>query len=281
MRKRRSDIIAGSPDFVSFIKRNWKKMDNNALAKKYGCGICSVRKQCYDLGLLRMKLEYWTEEQIEFLKNNYRIMGDTELAEIFNKTFKKKKTWTIKHIEKKRIYLKLKRTKKQLIEIEQRNLDQGRLNVHKKKGKSKFLTKGPAKQGEIRMYLGPNGQTITSKIRIGKQWLYWPRWAYKKYIGAIPKDHVIVLKDGDPYNTVPENLEAVTRGESTRRYAAKTSINLSDGYVAAQMAYGNPELRKEIKTNPDLIETYRTLMLLKRKIKLKKNEQQKPGRRAA
>jgi hypothetical protein len=240
------------------------------MAKKYGCNICLIRKQCYELRLYRMRLNFWTDQQVAFLKANYKIMGDTELAELFNEKFKRRKHWTKKHIDKKRGYLKLKRTKKQIIEIEQRNLDQGRLNCHMKKGKSNFLTTGPAVQGEIRMYKYTHG-VITSRIRIGKRWIYWPRWAYKKHHGPIPKGYVIVMKDKNAYNTIPSNLEAVTREEATRRHVSQYSINLSDAYVAAQLSYGNPELREIIKNDPVLIETKRTLLLLKREIKKRKN----------
>jgi hypothetical protein len=262
-----------TPMLTTLLQENFDRLSNKEMEEALGIDIHSIRLQLYAMGLYRIRLHYWTDEQVEFLKENYKLMGDTEIAEIFESKWPKDKRWTIKHIEKKRGYLNLKRTTEELIAIEQRNLDQGRLNVHtykRESRKSNFLTSGPAEQFEIRMYRSSLG-VLTSRIRIGKCWLYWPRWAYKKYIGPVPKDHVVVMKDGNPYHTVPENIEAITRAESTRRYAAKTSIQLSDGYIVAQLTYGKPELRETIRNNPALIETKRSILLLKRQIKKVKN----------
>jgi hypothetical protein len=177
-----------------------------------------------------------------------------------------------KHIEKKRSYLKLRRTGRQIIEITQRNIDQGRLNIHMK-GKTNWLTTGPAKQGEIRMYRNCHG-IIQARIKIGKRWAFWPRWAWIKKYGPIKNGLVVILKDRNPFNTEITNLELVTRAESTKRNAAASSKNLSDNYVAAQMAYKNPALKEAIKKYPELIDSHRRVLLLKRKIKTLKNAQQ-------
>jgi hypothetical protein len=85
---------------------------------------------------------------------------------------------------------------------------------------------------------------------------------------------VVVMKDGNAYNTVDDNLEVVTRAESTRRAAAASAINLSFNYVVAQMTYKKPELREAIRQQPELVETHRQIMFLKRTIKKVKNGKQ-------
>lgn len=46
----------------------------------------------------------------EFLRENYEWIGDKYLAEMFSIKFPKTHAWTLKHIEKRRSYLNLKRT---------------------------------------------------------------------------------------------------------------------------------------------------------------------------
>ena len=106
--------IVNKKESIRFIKSNFYRMSNGQMAEALGVYIQAVREKCYQLGLYRMRLDYWTKEQIRFLKANYKKIGDKELAILFNSKWKKEKGWTFKHIEKKRLYLKLKRTAAQL-----------------------------------------------------------------------------------------------------------------------------------------------------------------------
>jgi hypothetical protein len=117
--------IEWTSERIAFLKDNFEKMSNREMAKALGYYIQAVRDQLYSMGLYRMTLEYWTEEQINFLKRNYKKIGDKELAILFNLQWEKEKRWTFKHIEKKRLYLKLKRTPAQLRKIKIRNAKRG------------------------------------------------------------------------------------------------------------------------------------------------------------
>jgi hypothetical protein len=55
----------------------------------------------------------WTKEMDRYLLDNYEWMGDKRLAELFSEKFPKHYPWTNKHIEKRRGYLGLRRTKEQ------------------------------------------------------------------------------------------------------------------------------------------------------------------------
>ena len=101
-------------------------MTNKELANALGLNLTKTRGFLYEMDLKRMELEYWTEEQIKYLLDNYKEIGDVELAEIFNSKWKKNKGWTKKHIEKKRRYLKLKRTQDERHQIYLRNKILGR-----------------------------------------------------------------------------------------------------------------------------------------------------------
>ena len=248
---------------IYFLKANWPKMSNRELAKKLNLALTNVREKCYELGLYRMRMEYWTLEQEGFLRKNYKSIGDMELAEIFNNKFPKIKSWTKHHIEKKRSYLNLKRTREQILRIYQRNLDAGRLNKYHT---NRFCQIGWAKDGAIRMWLNQDGKP-KPKIKINGHWRFWNRWAWKKKYGRIPKGTMITFKDGNPYHTRISNLEAISRAELTRRNANKSSIGLSDNYIAAVLAHGDKEMRNEMKNYPDIISLKRKELQIRRKLK--------------
>lgn len=254
---------------LCILENNWKQMTAAQLAKALGTSRTIVRMKLYELGYKKIEMEYWTDEQVQFLKDNYKTIGDVELAEIFEQKWPKGKKWTKKHIDKKRAYLGLQRTEEDLAFVMQRNVDQGRMNIHKK-GVTNWLSTGPAKQGEIRMYKNCHG-VIQARVKAGKCWEFWPRWRWKQLHGPVPSDMCVAMKDGNPYNTTDDNLEIITRSELTQRNAAASSKNLSDGYVASMIAYGNPELKKAVLQKPDLIETARTFFQLKRTLKKAKN----------
>ncbi len=146
---------------ISFIKEVHGRLPNKLIAWALGLKITALRMKCYEMGLYNLELEFWTAAQVRYLVAHYKMIGDKELAELFNKKWKKKKGWSFKHIEKKRKYLKLKRTSRQLKAIHQRNVDQGRFLLCPVK---RWLVSGVAKEGEIRMWRSANGR-LTPMIK--------------------------------------------------------------------------------------------------------------------
>lgn len=255
---------------IKFLKQNWSAMNNKEIAKALGIGLTLVRMKCYELGLKRMELEYWTEEQVKFLRDNYKKIGDKELAIIFNSKWKKQKKWTHKHIEKKRRYLKLNRTKKQIKAIHQRNVDRGAFLLCPVK---RWLTTGVAKEGEIRMWREQSGR-YTPRIKINGKFVHWNRWKWEKHYGPIPKGMNVVFKDNNPQNRTLRNLILITDAEVSRRNSKISSQGLSDNYIAGILSHNNKELRAEIKNNKPLIELKRKQLLLNRTINAKQKDNQ-------
>src|SRR5690606_41007373 len=70
------------PEEKKFLKENYQSMTNRQLADALELSLTKTRHFLYEMGLKRMEMEYWTDEQIDFLKKNYKTIGDTELAEI-------------------------------------------------------------------------------------------------------------------------------------------------------------------------------------------------------
>lgn len=101
------------------------QLTNPQLAKALGLRLTVTRNKMRELGLKRIEMEYWNEEMIIFLKENYKTIGDVEIAEIFQEKFPKNKPWRKQHIRKKRAYLNLHRTKKEIDDIISKNASEG------------------------------------------------------------------------------------------------------------------------------------------------------------
>lgn len=91
--------IVWTDEMDQYIFNNWDNKTNKQIAEGLGLKLTVVRTRIYSLGLKRMELEYWTPSQVLFLMENYKEMGDTEIAEIFSQEWpEKKKGWSKKHI---------------------------------------------------------------------------------------------------------------------------------------------------------------------------------------
>lgn len=201
---------------VKFLKKNFNKLTNPQLAKALDMTLTVVRTKCYELGLKRMELEYFTDEQIEFLKANYKTIGDCELAEIFQSKWKKNKGWSKKHIEKKRRYLNLKRTQKQIDKIHLRNVANGRFSMCPHLAWAK---RGIAPVGDIRVWKTNKGHHF-KVIKLQDRFVHYAPWLWEQHHGPIPEGMCIRTKD-DSLNIVIENLEMITRAEHALRNAAR------------------------------------------------------------
>jgi hypothetical protein len=254
---------------IKFIRRNWKKMTNPELAKSLGLTLTLLRTKLYELGYKRIELAYWTKEQIAFLKSKYRKIGDVELAIIFESRWPKNKKWTQKHIEKKRKYLKLNRTKKEIEAIHKRNVDRGAFKLCALK---RWLTTGQAKEGEVRMWNGSNGIKIPM-IKIEGEFVQWARWKWEKHRGPIKKGMNVVFKNGNARKL--SNLVLMTDAQLCKQNSLLSSKGLSDNYIAGIMAKKDKQLKKAILENKSLIELKRTSLILNRTINAKQQNQTK------
>lgn len=240
-----------------FIRMNFHRMTNKQLAKALGKTLTVVRTYCYKMGLKRMKLEYWTDEQVQFLKENYTKMGDVEMAELFDQVYNKEKGWTKKHIEKKRRYLKLKRSKSVLKAIHQRNVYAGRYSINHWKRWADKIT--PV--GEIRVWQSKEDRPYLV-IKTAEGFVHYPRWLWTQHHGEPPEGMLVrVIGSTTNKEMTVADLELLTREEN----ASRTTHDLSNRYVAGILTHNNPDLRKEILDNyPEIIEIKRQSILLNR-----------------
>lgn len=267
MKKKRAayNAIQWTTEMDQFLMENHPYMNNQGLADALNLTLTITRTRCYSLGLYRMRLEYWTDEQICFLKANYHKIGDAELSDIFNDKWKKEKGWTKKHIEKKRRYLNLKRTEAEKILIYHRNKKNGRWAICPVKA---WKVRGISEEGTIRIWK-LNGYLVKFRKTGGK----WIKFAHYNWIvahGGMPKNLNIIHKDRDTMNCDISNLEAISNKELS--VCNNVSTNLSDKWIAGILTHNNKDLRKAVLAEKNLIELKRQSLILNRKINERNHE---------
>ena len=242
-----------------YIIDNFKSKTNKEIALALGLNLSYIRRKAYSLGLFRIELQLWTEEQVNFLRENYGVIGDTELANIFQEKFKKNKSWNKEQIQKKRKSLKLKRTPEQLKLINKRNFS---LGLYKDSYKKIWADRPQLENNKIVYW--KIDKLLVPYIKIEGKYYSWSRYTWIQNYGAIQKGFVVVFKDGNNRNLSVENLELISFAENAKRNSSVSSQGLSDNYVASILSYKNKGLRKELLKNKQLLETKRLTIKLKR-----------------
>jgi hypothetical protein len=167
-----------------------------------------------------------TKEQVNFLLAYYQLMGDYELAGLFDELWPKEGGWTLKHIEKKRYYLKLKRTKEEVLAIKRRNARRG-IGVNLKKA---WDTRGRADQLDVVEW---GKVTPAMYVKWGDRWECLSHVVWVLHYGHIPSGMNIVFKDRDFRNCDIDNLEMVSDAEMARRNSwGKYPIELKRAIIA-------------------------------------------------
>lgn len=240
-----------------FVRKNYMKMTNQELADHFGVKITWMRTRIYEMGLKRQEFEYYNDEQIDFLKVNFVFYGNTELAEIFNINFPRKKPWTIHSFEKKLGYLKLKRTDAQLEAIQNRNVKTGRFSECARK---RWETTGQMPVGSIRVWKQESYQFAVIKTETGFEYL--SRYLWKKHKGAIPKGMCVSLKKGAPVVCSIGDLELISRAENAMRNATVDSSIIKRCFGEKDVV----KISEMIENIPQIIALKRNAILLNHQI---------------
>lgn len=179
-------------------------MSNREFSEVLNIPFSSVLGKRMELGLKKMNMEYWTPIQVKWLKELYPHVGDLEISMMFNEAYPKEKGWTLKHIEKKRLYLGLRRTKKMLTQIRERNRMFGSWAVGIRRSKE---TIGVARVGSVKDW----GGRLYEKTEAGYQLIN--RIVWERHYGKIP-DHMNVVRV-DPFGRLDDikNLQLLTNAE--------------------------------------------------------------------
>lgn len=145
---------------IAFLKENYKTLTNKQLAAGIGKTLTVTRNKLYEMGLRRYdkKARAWAPAEDNILISNYRVLGDTSLANLLPGRTKRS-------IRKRRITLNLVRTVDEINNLVEKNLKQ--LQATQFKPGEKKYTPDHAKIWETRRRrdLLPD-QDIIKKIQI-------------------------------------------------------------------------------------------------------------------
>lgn len=232
----------------------------------------AVRSKCKELGLTRGIQIRWNKADIQFMVNNFRKYGDYELAILLNQnnnTFrlingiKVYRTFSKKHVEKKRELLGLYRTPKEIKAIVSRNKKLGFQHAWTKENNAYTLGIKPVSpEGETRTWR-TNGKKQVFVKKNGR-FTTQARHVWEQHNGPIPKGFNIVHKDKNLLNDNIENLKCIDNAELVNHNLGHR--DLTDSYIVTRMTYNHPELRPVLLAMPEIIELNRNKIKLKRTI---------------
>lgn len=282
-------------------------MTDPEIAQALGYSRNEVRSFRRDEDLIKYKKATWSKREIELVKQLY---PDTPSDEILRQLDNK----NLDQLYKKAHKLGVKKTDEFLLAQNQKLAE----NLQEY-GKAYRFEKGhvPANKGlKQEEYMDPETIERTKATRFKKghiphntkwdgaitiredsnghkymwirhgenEWEMYHRHIYKKKVGPIPDEQIVVFKNGDTLDPHPENLEAITRqehrdrnvdydkvSESLKEYWAENehpARDLTDTFVAGRLAGGDHEIREIIINDyPELIRVARANMKLNREIR--------------
>lgn len=234
------------------IRERYLTMPVAKLAAELGLKTHTLRMKAGEMGIRYCEMEYWTDEQVEFLEFVYPFLGDSEIAAYLQQHSPKKKPWTKKHIEKKRRYLNIKRTKVQLNAIRKRNIMRGDFAECPVKAWEK---RGACPVGTVKVWK-QHGETAYVKTKNG--YVMRNPWLWEQHYGPVPKGMVVYCPDDAPVVCDISDLSLKTRAEILEITRYKDSSILK-----RQLKVADPEMQQEyIENHPEVIELARATLKL-------------------
>jgi hypothetical protein len=228
-----------TPDEIEYIMANYPSMRSDKMAEKLGCALYSIYNAANRLHLKKSE---------EFLLSDESGRLNKKLANV-GKPFR----FTPGHVPA--------------------NKGQKMSEEVKQKVARTFFQKGhlPANtsfDGDIRIRDVSKGKRYRRPykyIRVSKaNWRMLQVYNWENLYGPIPKDKIIVARDGDTLNCDPSNWMMVDRATHLDRNSGRSE--LTDKYVINKLSPRDRELRSIIATSPELINVKRNQLKLRREI---------------
>ena len=186
-------------------------------------------------------MQKWTDEEIAHLRDMYPDHNTEDVAIVLGRTtsavvqkarhlgIKKSAEFMVR--EKRRIAKAGESTRFKKGQTPWNACTGGIAGKHPNSRKIQFkkghLPKNTLRDGAITIRIDNRG-VPQKMIRISPgKWVYLSRCNYEKFVGPIPKGHVIRFLDGDTMNCEPSNLECVSR-------RLNMLINSKHGYTREQ-----------------------------------------------
>lgn len=168
---------------------------------------------------MAMKQIKWTEEQKQFIYDNYKGIGNKKLTEMFNKKFGTNIINQIKYF-KHNHHLNSGLTGQ---------FEKGNIPQNKGKKWDEYMPKKSQENCKKTCFKKGNIPTNHRKVREERinvdgyyeikiaepnKWELKHRYIYKQYYGSIPKGYNIIFLDGDKTNLDINNLKAISKHEN-------------------------------------------------------------------
>lgn len=208
----------------------------------------------------------YTEEEKQFILDNYLKMGDVTLAKhLPNHSFKSVH-------KQRRIIMGLHRDKESLFAIRQKGSQNAHAARERMRQEGLLIHHKLRGVGEIyKVNCTPYWYIKPDEKRLYRQVAYH-RWVWEQEVGEIPKGYIVRFKNG----IIPNNyqditidiLECVPQSE----HASKVSALLGDNYVAGRMWYKARKIDIETLKGAGLIEIKRDALRIYKSLNKKQDE---------
>lgn len=227
-----------------FIAENFDSLTSrqlfDVLSFEHGlsCQYTSYRTELYNNGFYKVRMRRWTEKETKFLYDNYKTMGNIEIAE---KLSKKNRVFNKKQIEKKMKLEKITRTREEINAIIRKHKEAGRYSeANFKRWEEAKYPEGFLKTQKI------NGKPVV-KIKVDGVFIPYARYRYQQLHGPIPEGYRIKFKDCNPLNISDENL-SIFKGGLTTEERKLYKKNLEKSFERRTKVL-TPEMEKYIVRN--------------------------------
>ncbi len=163
----------------------------------------TLRHRFVDLSLSRFSYVPWSKVHTIYLKKNWRIMGNKEIAIVLSSDkFRSKKTFTRQQVRKKMELLNLHRTAEEIKAVVQRNIRLDLTYVNK----PGVAVRPPKPNGHISISKTNNGR-FKRRIKINGVYVPYGRWNYIQERGEPPEGMCLFRIDLDSLNDDITNFE--------------------------------------------------------------------------
>ena len=201
-----------------------------------------------------MKQIKWTEEQKQFIYENYKGIGNKELTDMFNKKFGTNIVNQIKYFKRNHKldsglngqFIKGHKTFNKGKKWDEYMPKQSQINCKKTTFKKGNIPPNHRQVGEERTNI--DGY-IEIKVSEPNKWELKHRYIYKKHYGSIPKGYKVIFLDGNKTNLNINNLKAISSHEELimneygLRYGKKELTESAS--IVAQVELKRRELKNE------------------------------------
>lgn len=205
-----------TPGELDYIRKNWSKIPRKTILKSINKGrnniitLAKLKSIAKHEGLKKLnvrKIDKLLDREVDFIKSNYKIKSDDDLATLLNGFDDRSRAFSIPVIYNVRMQLGLKRTKEENVQIKSnievtkisgsrdslgRFVDQGKKITRKKK--IIYESGHISLVNEKRAF----GNIKRARIKVDKKWRYLSNHIWENAYGPVPDGFKLVYKDRNP-----------------------------------------------------------------------------------